>query len=115
MIGRCQGSRKKVSVALKRQIWRICLLTRHTVPSLFYVSLCLIIYTVGMDTLADRLARYDREHEFLRQLTIPEEDRRIYTSARWTGEYRWFRSPNVVDLVAVQRVLRADVTPRPVA
>ena len=47
-------------------------------------------------TLASRLALFDEEREFLRRVTIPEEDRARYTSAQWSGEYRWFRSPNIV-------------------
>jgi hypothetical protein len=35
---------------------------------------------------------------FLRQWTIPEEDRAKYTTQAWAGEYRWFRSPNIVCL-----------------
>jgi hypothetical protein len=46
----------------------------------------------------DELAQYDAEHEFLQRCTIPEEDQAKYTSAMWAGEYRWFRSPNVVCL-----------------
>jgi hypothetical protein len=40
----------------------------------------------------------DEAEAFMRQWTIPEEDRARYTSAQWAGEYRWFRSPNVVCL-----------------
>jgi hypothetical protein len=40
----------------------------------------------------------DEALAFLRELTIPEEDRFKYTTQPWTGEYRWFRSPNVVCL-----------------
>jgi hypothetical protein len=43
-----------------------------------------------MSTLKDQLARYDDEHELLRQCVVPEEDRAKYTSAKWAGEYRWF-------------------------
>jgi hypothetical protein len=35
---------------------------------------------------------------FWQQLTFPEEDRHLHTSAPWDGGYRWFRSPNVVCL-----------------
>jgi hypothetical protein len=34
----------------------------------------------------------------LREWTFPEEDRALFTTAPWRGEYRWFRSPNVVCL-----------------
>jgi hypothetical protein len=33
------------------------------------------------------------------KLTMAEEDRLAHSSApSWKGDYRWFRSPNVVDL-----------------
>jgi hypothetical protein len=35
---------------------------------------------------------------FLRSITPCEEDRRLYTSAPWTGGFRWFRSSNIVPL-----------------
>jgi hypothetical protein len=38
------------------------------------------------------------EEAFFRSITFPEEDRRLLTAAPWRGEYRWFRSPNVVPL-----------------
>ena len=50
------------------------------------------------DTLTYHLNRFEAEHEFLRQLVIPEEDRHRYTTTKWAGEYRWFRSANVVCL-----------------
>jgi hypothetical protein len=56
-------------------------------------------------TLMERLAEYEREHEFLRRHTFPEEDRHRYTSATWAGEYRWFRSPNIVCLEKVRALL----------
>jgi hypothetical protein len=40
----------------------------------------------------------DAEDEnFLRRVVLPEEDRRRY-GVPWSGGYRWFRSPNVIDL-----------------
>jgi hypothetical protein len=59
-----------------------------------------------MSTLAEQLARYDEEHALLRELTYPEEDRARYTSAKWSGEYRWFRSVNVVPLEKIRRLKR---------
>jgi hypothetical protein len=59
-------------------------------------------------TLKHQLEQYDEEHELLRQCTIPEEDRAKYTSAPWSGEYRWFRSPNVVCLEKVRRLKAAS-------
>jgi hypothetical protein len=38
------------------------------------------------------------DEEFLRWLVFPHEERRHLTSAPWRGEYRWFRSANVVAL-----------------
>jgi hypothetical protein len=49
-------------------------------------------------SIIEQLTRYDADRELLRQCTIPEEDRAKYTSAKWAGEYRWFRSTNVVCL-----------------
>src|SRR5262249_7712585 len=49
-----------------------------------------------MSTISDAIARYDDEHSFARSITLAEEDRTKYTSARWEGGYRWFRSLNVV-------------------
>jgi hypothetical protein len=40
----------------------------------------------------------DPGEEFLQRFTWPEEDRCKFTTAPWSGGYRWFRSPNVVCL-----------------
>jgi len=43
--------------------------------------------------------RYNREDEqFFRQVVIPEEDRHRFTSTPWRGEFRWFRSANIVPI-----------------
>jgi hypothetical protein len=57
-----------------------------------------------MRTITEAIAEYDKEHAFARRLTLPEEDRAQYTSARWEGGYRWFRSPNVVCLEKYRRL-----------
>jgi hypothetical protein len=57
-----------------------------------------------MSTISDAIARYDDQHSFARSITLPEEDRTKYTSARREGGYRWFRSPNVVCLEKARRV-----------
>jgi hypothetical protein len=57
-----------------------------------------------MGTIKSALTKYDEEHEFLRQMTIPEEDRTKHTSAKWSGEYRWFRANNVICLEKVRRL-----------
>jgi hypothetical protein len=49
---------------------------------------------------------------WLRAWTIPEEDRRKYTSEPWRGEARWFRSSNVVCLETWRR-MRGQTTVRP--
>jgi hypothetical protein len=60
-------------------------------------------------TLMERLAEFERDHEFLRLRTFPQENRNRYTSATWAGEYRWFRSPNIVCLEKVRALLvRSD-------
>jgi hypothetical protein len=39
----------------------------------------------------------NRDDDLLR-ITFPEEDRHLFTTTPWRGEYRWFRSPNVIPL-----------------
>jgi hypothetical protein len=40
----------------------------------------------------------DEAETFLRTIVPPEEERRQYTSAPWSGGFRWFRAPNVICL-----------------
>ena len=41
----------------------------------------------------------EEDEAFLRQLVLPEEDRRRrFPTSVWTGGYRWFRSKNVIPL-----------------
>ena len=63
-----------------------------------------------MGTIKNALAKYDEEHEFLRQLIMPEEDRPKHTSAKWSGEYRWFRSVNVICLEKLRRLRAMAIT-----
>ena len=49
-----------------------------------------------------------RDDSFLREWTIPEEDRAKYTSQPWNGEYRRFRSPNIVCLEQCRRNRKPD-------
>jgi hypothetical protein len=42
----------------------------------------------------------------LRAWTFPEEDRALFTTAPWQGEYRWFRSPNVIPATQNEGVRR---------
>jgi hypothetical protein len=43
------------------------------------------------------------DETFMRKLTVPEEDRHLYTTAPWDGGFRWFRSSNVVCLEQYRR------------
>ena len=45
----------------------------------------------------DTAKRHDDDVDF-RDFAIPEEDRHLFTSIKWDGGYRQFRSPNVVCL-----------------
>jgi hypothetical protein len=51
------------------------------------------------------------DEAFLRQWTLPEEDRRKYTTRPWAGEFRWFRSPNVVPLEQWRRSKASETRP----
>lgn len=51
----------------------------------------------------DTKRQVDDGDEFLREWTIPEEDRGKYTSQPWAGEFRWFRAPNVICLEKYRR------------
>jgi hypothetical protein len=45
------------------------------------------------------LKRYTQQDEsFLQRVVFAEEDRHLFTTASWGGEYRWFRSPNIVPI-----------------
>jgi hypothetical protein len=71
------------------------------VSSLFYVlSFFLILYFIIYtgSRLMSVIKRYnDKQQAFWRRFTFPQEDRHLYTSAPWkTGEFRWFRSHNVL-------------------
>lgn len=52
--------------------------------------------------------RQQDDDDFLKEWTIPEEDRGKYTSQPWAGEFRWFRSTNVVCLVQYRRRRQRD-------
>ena len=62
------------------------------------MSLIPINVTTMAETILERLQAYEDDHALLRQFVIPEEDRHLFTSVKWAGEYRWFKSPNVVCL-----------------
>jgi hypothetical protein len=49
------------------------------------------------------------DDDWLRQWTVPEEERAMYTREPWRGELRWFRSPNVI-CIETWRRLRGNRT-----
>jgi hypothetical protein len=52
-----------------------------------------------VDRVAQVLAEYEAEYAFVRQISLPVEDRMQYMPQNiGHGPYRWFRSPNVVCL-----------------
>ena len=52
------------------------------------------------------------EDEFWKTWTLPEEDRRAFTSAPSCGGYRWFRSPNIVCLERYRPTRKDGAHPR---
>ena len=51
--------------------------------------------------------RYNLQDEaFFRQVVFPEEDRHLFTTTPWHGEFRWFRSANVIP---IEHWLRVEV------
>jgi hypothetical protein len=62
----------------------------------------------GGISILERLQAFEDDHAFLRQFVIAEEDRHLFTTVKWAGEYRWFRSPNIVCLEKA-RLLRAEI------
>ena len=50
------------------------------------------------------IRRYSEgDEKQLRELIFPEEDRRLYTSTKWNGGFRWYRTSNVVCFEHYQR------------
>jgi len=55
--------------------------------------------------MAALLRRYNqKEEEFFLTLTWPQEDRRRFTIATWSGGYRWFKSDNITPIEYYRRV-----------
>ena len=44
----------------------------------------------------------------LREWVFPEEDRHLYTTAKWGGSFRWFHDPKVVCIEHYRRVAAAE-------
>ena len=56
----------------------------------------------------------EEDELFLRRLILCEEDRRrLFPTTTWAGSYRWFCSPNVIDLEAYRntRIVRSVAVP----
>jgi hypothetical protein len=96
------------------QIWCMIFQNMHQIRCIRYQSLIclscysLIIVRIMTETLLEQLRAYEDEHAFLRQFVVPEEDRHRFTTVKWAGEYRWFRSPNVVALEKVRSIKQAQ-------
>jgi hypothetical protein len=69
-----------------------------------------------VEAIFDRLARapnYSEEAEaFFRPIVVPEEDRHLFTTAPWRGEFRWFRSPNVIPIEKYRRSAVGGSSPK---
>lgn len=48
----------------------------------------------------------DEEVASLREWIFPEEDRHLYSTAKWGGSFRWFRSPNIFAIEHYRRVVK---------
>jgi hypothetical protein len=49
----------------------------------------------------------EEEEAFFRQLVWSEEERPWHTTAEWRGEFRWFKSDNVVPFEKYRRPIRS--------
>jgi len=76
-----------------------------TGSSLFYVFPVLKEYAGSkLMVMAMDPARHDEDEvAWWRTFVFPEEDRPLFTTAKWDGGYRWFRAPNVVCLEQYRR------------
>jgi hypothetical protein len=61
---------------------------------------CLL--TVGDGLLVKRYTK--KEEQFFRKMMFPEEERHTFTSQRWNGGFRWFRSENVICLEHYRKI-----------
>jgi hypothetical protein len=70
------------------------------------------VFMAASDRIERALAKYEAEHVFARQVSLPVEDRLKYMPAgTWQeGSYRWFRSPNIVCLEKYRRLRAAGRT-----
>jgi hypothetical protein len=59
------------------------------------------------------IRRYKPDDEaYRRQLTFAEEDRHRFTTAAWSGGYRWFKAHNITCFEYYRRLDTADTTKR---
>jgi hypothetical protein len=66
---------------------------------------------MGMNQGHVLIRRYKPDDEaYRRQLTFAEEDRHRFTTAAWSGGYRWFRSPNITPIEYYRRMDIPDTT-----
>jgi len=57
-----------------------------------------------MNTVNIRSAMHTEEDEaWWRTFVFPEEERGLFTTAKWDGGYRWFRASNVVCIEQYRR------------
>ena len=87
-------------------------------PFLIFLSLILssdITITLGVREKAIYLMRLlvrrysASEEKFWRDLIFSEEKRRLYTTAPWSGGYRWFESPNIIPIEHYRRPTPAEL------
>jgi hypothetical protein len=50
----------------------------------------------------------EADERFMREIVPAEEDRHLFTSTPWRGEYRWFRAANVFCFEQYRRVAAAS-------
>jgi hypothetical protein len=93
-------------------IFQICFIREaYGIYSLSILSCYVSNYDNGTTvtgTILERVKEYDDNHAWLRRFVIPEEDRHIYTSLKWAGEYRWFRASKIVCLEKARLVRQQD-------
>ena len=83
---------------------------RYLVLSILYLVFSLILLRrwsidAGTGTDPGCPGRVRGRYEFARLVTLPVEDRAKYMpQVKWSGEYRWFRSPNIVCLEKYRRL-----------
>jgi hypothetical protein len=71
-----------------------------------------MVEEVSMETsMGKAVKKVPPDEQFLKSVTFPEEERRLYTSVPWCGGYRWFRSGNVICFEHYIRVAETNQSP----